>query len=229
MKISALRLGIGTAMVAAMLVGAPAQAVLSPAWLASDDQTRALQCLTLAIAYEAGFEAVSGREAVAEVILNRVRHPAFPKSVCGVVFQGSSRSTGCQFTFTCDGALKRRLPESVIIAARAIAASALAGGLASRVGGATHYHANYVTPYWSSSLIRTTQIGAHIFYRQSGTPDQPLQLAGYRARGEPLFDAMATGAPIGVLDQGPAARGTAAKPASSPAPFAPWGLAPPRG
>src|SRR5256885_2615100 len=69
---------------------------------------QALQCLASAVYYEAGNQDEGGERAVAQVVLNRVRHPAFPASVCGVVYQGSTRSTGCQFTFTCDGSLNRR-------------------------------------------------------------------------------------------------------------------------
>src|SRR4051794_40918218 len=69
---------------------------------------RALECLASAVYYEAGNQDDDGRRAVAQVVLNRVRHPAFPASVCDVVFQGSTRATGCQFTFTCDGSLYRR-------------------------------------------------------------------------------------------------------------------------
>ena len=71
-------------------------------------RARALECLTSAVYYEAGNESADGQQAVAQVVLNRVRHPAFPSSVCGVVYQGSTRATGCQFTFTCDGSLARR-------------------------------------------------------------------------------------------------------------------------
>jgi len=78
------------------------------------DQMRALTCLTQAVYYEAASEPDGGQRAVAQVVLNRVAHPAYPKTVCGVVYQGSERSTGCQFTFTCDGALARmpnRMPK----------------------------------------------------------------------------------------------------------------------
>ncbi|MCZ3110870.1 cell wall hydrolase, partial [Acinetobacter baumannii] len=69
-------------------------------------QARAIDCMAAAVLYEAGDDAV-GQRAVAQVVINRVRHPAFPKTICAVVFQGSDRATGCQFTFTCDGALVR--------------------------------------------------------------------------------------------------------------------------
>ncbi|WP_205481749.1 cell wall hydrolase [Sphingomonas arenae] len=130
---------------------------------------RAVDCLTQAIYYEAASEGVEGGRAVAQVVLNRVRHPAYPNTVCGVVYQGSTRSTGCQFTFTCDGSLLR--PPSAYLWARshALAVEALAGRVYAPVGYATHYHADYVVPYWADSLEKMTQIGRHIFYRLRGS------------------------------------------------------------
>lgn len=128
----------------------------------------AYDCLTSAIYYEAGNEVGQGKRAVAQVILNRVRHPAFPKTICGVVYQGSERKTGCQFTFTCDGSLARRPTRHGWEQARLIATSAISGAVESSVGMSTHYHANYVMPYWASSLDKVSQIGTHIFYRWKG-------------------------------------------------------------
>ena len=130
--------------------------------------SRALHCLTQAVYYEAAFEPVEGRRAVAQVVLNRVRHPAFPNSVCGVVYDGSSRRTGCQFSFTCDGSLRRAPSPGAWAEAERIAREALQGKVASTVGTATHYHANYVAPYWAPRLTKLSQIGAHIFYRWPG-------------------------------------------------------------
>ena len=128
-----------------------------------------VKCLASAIAHEAGYEPLEGKQAVAEVVLNRLRSPHFPKTVCGVIFAGSTRKTGCQFTFTCDGSLGRTLPAMVLEESRQVAEAALDGRNPLRVGGATHYHADYVTPYWAASLVEVTKIGAHIFYRgQSG-------------------------------------------------------------
>ena len=91
------------------------------------DRGRALDCLSTAIYYEAASESDDGERAVAQVILNRVRHPAFPSTVCGVVYQGSDRTTGCQFSYACDGSMAR--PRSAAAMARAIriAAAALNG------------------------------------------------------------------------------------------------------
>ena len=134
----------------------------------AEARARALECLTSAIYYEAGQESLAGQQGVAQVILNRVRHPAFPASVCGVVYQGSTRTTGCQFTFTCDGSLARAPEPASWNRAREVAKAALAGFVQPAVGNATHYHANYVAPYWAPTLAKTAAIGAHIFYRWSG-------------------------------------------------------------
>jgi hypothetical protein len=132
------------------------------------DKQRAIECLTSAIYYEAAIEPLAGQKAVAQVVLNRVRHPAYPNSVCGVVFQGAERRTGCQFTFTCDGALARTPMPSLWKQARQIAEAALSGSVYKPVGWATHYHTNWVVPYWSSSLVKAALVGTHIFYRWTG-------------------------------------------------------------
>ena len=138
-----------------------------------ETRTRALECLTSAIYYEAAQEPMDGQRGVAQVVLNRVRHPAFPNSVCGVVYEGSTRATGCQFTFTCDGSMARAPIPDLWNRARQVAAAALNGYVHAPVGYATHYHANYVVPYWASSLTKTAVEGAHIFYRWQGDWGRP--------------------------------------------------------
>ncbi len=147
------------------------------------DQQRALLCLTQAVYYEAGFEPIEGRRAVAQVVLNRMRHPAFPKSVCGVVYQGAGSGT-CQFTFVCDGALYRAPAMDAWRQAEQIARAALAGYVERSVGEATHYHADYVAPRWAPMLAKVAQIGQHIFYRWPGAWGQPAAFTG-RYIGEP--------------------------------------------
>lgn len=132
------------------------------------DSTRDLDCLTQAIYYEARGEGRDGMRAVAQVVLNRVRHPAFPKSVCGVVFQGAGRRTGCQFSFTCDGSMRARINRAAWNRARDVASSALSGAVYSSVGNATHFHTTAVAPIWRSSLVRVSQVGRHLFYRFGG-------------------------------------------------------------
>jgi hypothetical protein len=146
----------------------PAARPFTLAAAGSESRERALECLTSAIYYEAGQEPLDGQQAVAQVVLNRVRHPAFPASVCGVVYQGATRTTGCQFTFTCDGSLARAPVPALWNRAREVAKAALAGSVQPSVGNATHYHANYVAPYWAPTLAKTAAIGAHLFYRWSG-------------------------------------------------------------
>ena len=136
-------------------------------------RAQALECLSSAVYYEAAQESDDGQRAVAQVVLNRVRHPAFPASVCGVVYQGSTRATGCQFTFTCDGSLGRTPMTEAWDRARRNAKAALDGAVYAPVGTATHYHANYVLPYWASSLVKTQVVGAHLFYRWAGSWGQP--------------------------------------------------------
>ena len=157
------------------------------------DHRRALLCLTQAVYYEAGYEPAEGRRAVAQVVLNRMRHPAFPKSVCGVVYQGA-RQPVCQFSFVCDGSLYRRPAAGAWIAAETIAAAALDGYVERSVGAATHYHADYVAPYWAPMLAKISKIGAHIFYRWPGAWGSTAAFTG-RYIGEPS-DPMALRPPL---------------------------------
>lgn len=147
------------------------------------DQRRALLCLTQAVYYEAGNEPLAGRRAVAQVVLNRMRHPAFPKSICGVVYQGAGTGV-CQFTFVCDGALYRRPAAGAWDEAERIAQAALGGYVEKSVGEATHYHADYVAPRWAPMLAKVAEIGQHIFYRWPGGWGQPAAFNG-RYAGEP--------------------------------------------
>ncbi|WP_235912844.1 cell wall hydrolase [Croceibacterium salegens] len=150
------------------------------------DEARALKCLTMAIYYEAATEPDAGQRAVAQVVLNRVAHPSYPNTVCGVVFQGSERRTGCQFTFTCDGALNRQPMAAFWDRAGKVARQALAGAVYAPVGLATHYHTFAVHPYWADSLQRVTTIGAHIFYRWRGAAGQSNAFTVAYRGGEPL-------------------------------------------
>lgn len=139
-----------------------------------DDRANALECLSAAVVYEAASEGEEGQRAVAQVVLNRVRNEAYPSTVCGVVFQGAPRSTGCQFTFTCDGSLVRTVSRRDWERARAVANAALSGSIYAPVGLSTHYHANYVVPYWADELSKTAQVGLHIFYRLPNAAGQPV-------------------------------------------------------
>ncbi len=150
------------------------------------DRSRAVDCLTAAIYYEAASEPDQGQRAVAQVVLNRVAHPAYPNTVCGVVYQGSERTTGCQFSFTCDGALAHKPSAFFWDRARRTAMAALSGYVEPSVGLATHYHTIQINPYWAPSLNFITTIGAHRFYSFKGKAGQSGTFRFAYAGGEPL-------------------------------------------
>ncbi len=154
----------------------------------AEDRRRALRCLTQGIYYEAALEPTDGQEAVAQVILNRVRDPNDANTVCGVVFEGAERTTGCQFSFTCDGALANAPVPWAWNRAKLVAERALAGHVAASVGTATHYHADYVHPWWAPTLNKLTQIGAHIFYRWKGVYGETAAFRQRYSGREPLID-----------------------------------------
>ncbi len=149
------------------------------------DRARALQCLADAIYYEAASEPDAGQRAVAQVVLNRVRHPAFPATVCGVVYQGSD-ARGCQFSFACDGAMARAPSRAGWQRAARVAAAALAGYVYAPVGLATHYHTFAVTPVWNRALVMTDVVGAHFFHRWKGYWGTASAFRQLYAGGEPL-------------------------------------------
>ena len=128
---------------------------------------QAIGCLATAARYEAGDDP-RGQRAVMQVVLNRVAAPGFPKTVCGVVYQGAGLPTGCQFSFACDGSLTRRTERTGWRAVRLRAAHALAGKVFRPVGTATHYHADWTVPWWAGSLDKIAGVGPHLFYRRPG-------------------------------------------------------------
>ena len=137
------------------------------------DRARAVNCLTEAVYYEAALEPTEGQEAVAQVILNRVRHPIFPKSVCGVVYQGSQLRTGCQFSFACDGSMARGRVGWAWDRSRKVAEAALNGRVMAKVGQATHYHTDYMVAWWAPTVHKVAKVGTHIFYRWAGAAGLP--------------------------------------------------------
>lgn len=132
-----------------------------------DDLARATDCMAAAMLYEAGDDP-RGQYAVGQVVINRARHAAFPKSICAVVFQGEERATGCQFTFTCDGALTRRYSATAWKRAQDHASQMLHGSISANVGLATHYHTDWVRPYWSDTLSKIAIVDTHLFFRWPG-------------------------------------------------------------
>lgn len=180
----------------------------------STDTARAHYCLTATLYYEAASESDDGMRGVAQVVLNRVRHPSFPGSVCGVVFQGSQRAIVCQFTFSCDGAMARAPSRPNWQRASRIAAEALAGRTFPAVGLATHYHTLAVWPSWGRSLAMTNVIGAHIFHRWRGRWGTPSAFSRPYAGVEPVPG------PYLPIAQQLAARAGRTSPALTPLPTA---------
>jgi hypothetical protein len=129
-------------------------------------QERERRCLATAIYFEARGEPVRGQVAVAQVILNRVRSPLFPETICGVVYQGQNQK-GCQFSFACDGKTDIPRNDAQWAQAQDISRQITAGELwLPEVGYSTFYHANYVSPYWAGSMSKIDKIGRHIFYKK---------------------------------------------------------------
>jgi hypothetical protein len=149
------------------------------------EAARAVRCLTDAIYYEAANEPQQGQRAIAQVVLNRVRDPHFPKSVCGVVYEGWQRRTGCQFSFVCDGSIRRRhADQAVWDQLKPLAEDALNGRVVPEVGSATHYYADYIRPYWLTTVDQVTQIGAHVFCSWRGRAGFVSELTETYAGGE---------------------------------------------
>jgi spore germination cell wall hydrolase CwlJ-like protein len=130
-----------------------------------------INCLATAIYFEARGEPQKGQLAVAQVVLNRVKNPAYPNTICGVVYQNKNRLRQCQFSFACDGIRDRVTDKSAWSTAQTLATSAVtdtAGQFLADVGTSTHYHAIYVRPRWARSMKKTERIGRHIFYKTYG-------------------------------------------------------------
>jgi spore germination cell wall hydrolase CwlJ-like protein len=170
---------------------------------AASVRAQALHCMTQAVYFEAGFEPIAGQQAVAQTVINRMRHPGYPKSVCGVIYEGAARGTGCQFSFTCDGSLARAISPAVWSNAEIVAKRALAGFVMKDVGAATHYHANYVYPYWAPTLVKLNTVGTHIFYRWTGPSGRQAAFKGRYSGNETLSAEILMGADPRTLEAAP--------------------------
>ena len=181
-----------------------------------EDIERAVDCLAAAQYYEAG-RGGEDQRAVAQVVLNRVRHPTYPATICGVVFQGAQLNTGCQFTFTCDGSLQRRWPSAQAwVEAQQTARQMLFGRTEPAVGQATHYHTEWVSPPWSRQMDKIASVRTHLFFRWRGSPGELSALKQAYAETEPQIGALATLSPAHRGDSG-ADQVTVAAPAMAPA------------
>ena len=175
---------VQSAIVLRAAFGGPYNPAAQPFHMAGALETsRELECLTQAVYFEARGEGQAGQAAVAQVVLNRVRNPAYPKTVCGVVFQGAAHGEGCQFSFACDGSMRRGREYAAWSRAQEIASRALSGGVMAAVGNATHFHTTSVDPSWGPNLLRVAQVGLHVFYRL-GHGVSPVRYAADRAEAE---------------------------------------------
>jgi spore germination cell wall hydrolase CwlJ-like protein len=155
-----------------------------------EDYSRALKCLTDAIYYEAANEPDAGQRAVAQVIINRMRHPTYPNSICGVIYQGSERQTGCQFSYSCDGSMARIPARAAWLRGQRVAMQALSGYVFTPVGMATHYHATYVYPYWARFYSWKGSAGrpSAFFARHNGEPFPGPKPRAWSPRATPVLD-----------------------------------------
>ena len=130
------------------------------------DAKSELACLTEAIYFEARGESINGQIAVAEVIINRADSPIFPNTICGVIKQGAENLNRCQFSYKCDGEPEYMTERGAKKRAADVAILMMKGERRALSGNATHYHADYVDPYWASKLLKTATVGTHIFYKR---------------------------------------------------------------
>jgi spore germination cell wall hydrolase CwlJ-like protein len=130
-----------------------------------------IKCLATAIYFEARGESEKGQLAVAQVVLNRLKNPAYPKTICGVVYQNRWIRNGCQFSFACDGRSQRITEPGPWKTAQDLATKVVNdenGTFLADIGTATHYHAVYVRPFWARWMKKADKIGNHIFYKTYG-------------------------------------------------------------
>jgi hypothetical protein len=145
----------------------------SPVRLALAGLAQEQQCLAEAMYYEARGEGVEGQKAIAEVVLQRTHDHNFPSTICGVVYQGADVPGHiCQFSFACDGELRVAKAQGAWQHAKVLADAIMTGAmrLVGETGHAVAFHSVDVTPVWAATMIQTTQIGNHIFYRWNPHP-----------------------------------------------------------
>lgn len=171
-------------------------------------EERERRCLATAIYFEARGESMNGQIAVGQVILNRVRSPQFPETICGVVYQGQM-APGCQFSFACDGKTDIPRNDAQWAQAQSLARKITSGEVwLPDVGYSTYYHANYVRPQWVNDMSRIDTIGRHIFYKKRNEQPYVVQAsspgpAAVMALASASSDAPVTSNPTLSLGLGP--------------------------
>lgn len=182
---------------------------------AASARAREQRCLAEAIYYEARGESYQGQMAVAEVVTNRVTSRHWPNTYCGVVYEGSTRASGCQFSFTCDGSLNRRPKGPAWRQSNTIAAQVMIGLVRPITHRATHYHTTAIRPYWISGLIETGRIGSHVFYRLPTAAEKAALNAANKRRAAKDSAAASEVIEAPVVDEAALGEGEGAAPAGA--------------
>ena len=141
----------------------------SPLALAQLESAAQAECLAEAMYYEARGEGIEGEKAVAEVVLQRTRDRDYPTTVCGVTYDGVQPDRrDCQFSFACDGTLRRPKDRYAWQRVQLLAEKILTGvvRLSGQTGHAVAYHSVNVAPLWAQAMLKTAQIGNHVFYKR---------------------------------------------------------------
>jgi len=158
-------------------------------------EARERRCLATAIYFEARGEPTRGQIAVGQVILNRVRSPQFPETICGVVYQGQM-APGCQFSFACDGKTDTPKPGAQWNLAQSLSRKITSGQVwLAEVGYSTYYHANYVRPGWASAMNKIDAIGRHIFYKKRNEKPYVVEASTDSSGSEPVTVSLASVTP----------------------------------
>ena len=137
----------------------------SPALVYAEDN-KEYHCLVEAIYFEARSESDIGQLAVANVILERVRHEDHPNTICDVVHEWKyyPRLHKCSFSYYCDGKTEVMYEKDSLSSVMQIATLALEGATVEDTYSSTHYHSRHVQPYWASEMLYIGSIGEHLFY-----------------------------------------------------------------
>lgn len=175
-------------------------------------EERERRCLSTAIYFEARGEPLQGQIAVGQVIMNRVRAPQFPETICGVVYQGQM-APGCQFSFACDGKTDTPKNDSHWALAQKLSRQITSGAVwLPEIGYSTFYHADYVSPYWKSTMNKIDSIGRHIFYKKRN--EKPYIVEAASAAPTPSSSKTSAGT-LSLASSGPAVASISATPALS--------------
>ena len=149
--------------------------LLLPQSLKASDANNDIYCMAQNIYFEAGNQPLAGKVAVAQVVVNRTRHPNYPTTACDVIYQAKWKENWlgkmvpirnqCQFSWFCDGKSDDPVDSPTWMLSLKVARDVMQGAYGDITEGSTHYLADSVYPYWADSLNQTVVINNHIFYK----------------------------------------------------------------